>query len=113
MRVETKGTVVPVAGAVPVEVTCLAPDGCRGAILVGAAAPPFTEIGRSDLSVAGESSTTIGVPISEAGRRALEGRPGGLAVQIIADYGDPECPPRSLEPCTATGKAVIDATSSR
>jgi hypothetical protein len=113
MRIETKGTVVPVAGDLPIEVTCLLPQPCRGAILVSSATTPFVEVGRSDLEVAGESSATIAVPISKPGLDALD-RPGSrLPVDIIADYGDPMCPPRSLQPCTATGKAVIDATPSR
>jgi len=110
MRVETSGTVVPLSGALPIEVTCLLPHACRGAILVSASSPSFADVGRADLSVEGKSTATIAVPLSEAGLDALDNKRGRLPVEIIADYGNPECPPRSILPCVATGKAVIDAT---
>lgn len=110
MRVETSGTVVPISGALPIEVTCLLPNGCRGALLVYSPSPPFADVGRSDLDVEGKGTATIAVPISEAGLDALDSKGGRLRVEIIADYGNPECPPRSILPCTANGKAVIDAT---
>ena len=111
MRIETRGRVAPVGGAVPVELTCLLSTPCKGAILIDSSAPDYIEVGRSDLLVDGGSTTTIGVPISPEAIAALQRGGGRLRVSIIADYGDPECPPGSILPCTANRDVVIDGAA--
>jgi hypothetical protein len=108
LRIETRGRVAPVGGAVPVELTCLLSTPCKGAILINSSSPDFIEVGRSDLQVEGGSTTTIAVPISPDAIAALERGGGRLRVSIIADYGDPECPQGSILPCTANRDVVID-----
>ena len=108
MRIETRGRVAPVDGAVPVELTCLLTKPCKGAILVDSSSPEFIQVGRSDLLVEGASTTTIAVPISSDAIAALQRGGGRLRVSIIADYGDPECPQGSILPCTANRDVVID-----
>jgi hypothetical protein len=108
MRIETRGRVAPVGGAVPVELTCLLSTPCKGAILIITSSPDFIEVGRSDLQVEGGSTTTIAVPISPDAIAALQRGGGRLRVSIIADYGDPQCPQGSILPCTANRDVVID-----
>jgi hypothetical protein len=108
MRIETHGHVAPVENGVPVELTCLLSEPCKGAILIDASSPDFVEVGRSDMLVDGGSTATLTVPMLADGLAALERGGGRLRVEIIADYGDPECPPGSILPCTATGAVVID-----
>jgi hypothetical protein len=108
MRIETRGHVAPVGGAVPVELTCMLSEPCKGAILLDSSSPDFIEVGRSDLLVEGGSTTTVAVPISPDAIAALQRGGGRLRVSIIADYGDPQCPPRSILPCTANRDIVID-----
>jgi hypothetical protein len=112
MRIETRGRVAPVGGAVPVELTCLLSGPCRGAILIDSSSPEFLEVGRSDLLVEGGSTATIAVPISPDAIAALQRGGGRLRVSIIADYGDPECPRASILPCTANRDVVIDEAAS-
>jgi hypothetical protein len=111
MRIETRGGVAPVGGAVPVELTCLLNRPCKGAILIDSSSPEFLEVGRSDMLVEGGSTTTIAVPISPDAIAALQRGGGRLRVSIIADYGDPECPRASILPCTANRDVVIDETA--
>jgi hypothetical protein len=108
MRIETRGRVAPVDGAVPVELTCLLSKPCKGAIIISSKPPEFVDVGRSDLLVERGSTTTIAVPMSADAIAALERGGGRLPVHVIADYGNPECPPGSLLPCIATRDVVID-----
>jgi hypothetical protein len=108
MRVETRGRVAPVDDAVPVELMCLLSEPCMGAILIFSSSPDFVEVGRSDLLVEGESTATIAVPMFPDAIAALERGGGRLRVHITADYGNPECPPGSILPCTADRDVVID-----
>jgi hypothetical protein len=108
MRIETRGRVAPVDGTVPVGLTCLRSEPCKGAILISAGAPDFVDVGRSDLQVDGGSTATIAVPMSPEAIAALERGGGRLATSVIADYGDPKCPPGSILPCTAVRDVVID-----
>jgi hypothetical protein len=108
MRIETRGRVAPVDDAVPVELTCLLSGPCRGAILISSSSPDFVEVGRSDLLVEAESTATIAVPMFHDAITALQRGGGRLRAHIIADYGNPECPPGSLLPCIATRDVVID-----
>lgn len=113
MRVRTKGLIVLAGDALSIQATCLLRGPCRGAVLVvpSSSSAAFFEVGRSDLYVAGESTGTIAVRMSPAALRELDRQGGRLPVEILADYGDPECPPGSILPCVAAGRAVI-ATSS-
>jgi hypothetical protein len=106
MRIETRGRVAPVDGAVPVELTCLLSKPCKGAILISSSPPDSVEVGRSDLLVEGGSTATIAVPMSLDAIAALERGGGRLRAYITADYGDPECPPGG--PCIAIRNVVID-----
>jgi hypothetical protein len=107
MRIETLGRVTAVDGAVPVELSCLRREPCRGAILVSASPPDELELGRSDLYVEGRSSATIAVPLSAEAMAALERAGGSRRGLITADYGDPECPPKV--PCLVLREVEIDA----
>jgi hypothetical protein len=108
MRIETRGSVAPVDDAVPVELTCLLSEPCKGAILISSSSPDYVQVGRSDLLVEGGSTKTFAVPMFPEAIAALERGGGQLPVSITADYGDPECPPGSILPCTATREVVID-----
>jgi hypothetical protein len=108
MRIETRGRVAPVDGTVPVELRCLLSKPCKGAIIISSKPPEFVDVGRSDLVVEGGSTTTIAVPMSPEAIAALERGGGRLRVHIIADYGNPECPPGSILPCTAGRDVAID-----
>jgi hypothetical protein len=106
MRIETRGRVAPVDGAVPVELTCLLSKPCKGAILISSSPPDSLEVGRSDLLVEGGSTATIAVPMSPDAIAALERGGGRLPAYITADYGDPGCPPGG--PCIRIRDVVID-----
>ena len=77
MRIETRGGVAPVDDTVPVELTCLRREPCKGAIFISAEAPDFVEAGRSDLQVEGGSTATIAVPMSPDAIAALKRGGGG------------------------------------
>jgi hypothetical protein len=111
MRIDTRGRVAPVHDAVPVELTCLLSEQCKGAILVFGSEPEFVEVGRSDLLVEGGSTATIAVPMFPDAIAAVARGGGQLRAHITADYGDPECPPGSILPCTADRDVVIDDTA--
>jgi hypothetical protein len=80
-------TTSPVAsspdGTVPITMTCLFRARCEGAVLLTSGSyriPP----GRSDLVVAGRSSRTLAVPLSDVQREALQ-KEGQIKVVVTAD----------------------------
>jgi hypothetical protein len=84
--VATRGTVTPVNGLVPIDVKCEFRNACEGALLLNAErnGGAAEELGRSDLSVPANSTRTLGVPLSAAGRRALM-EDGVLPVDVTVD----------------------------
>jgi len=110
MQVES-ASLVEVTGTLPVSVTCTAPSDCKGAVLISAGAPSFADVGRADLAVPSGATVTIRVPVSSAGEQAIRDAAGagGLAVDVIADYGDPDCPSGSIRPCIAGKNLVIES----
>ena len=91
IKVVTTGTVVPLSdGTVPIELSCLVPVPCRGALLlVSASNSPYLEFacgdwGRSDLLVDAHSTRVLGVPLSRCAQRLLH-QQGRLAVFVGGD----------------------------
>lgn len=117
VKIDTTGTISPVHDAVPVTVTCVMPDPCRGAILLSPALPADVDVinvGRSDLFVKARATVTIAVPLSSAGLQAVKTRDHGhFPTIVIADFGDPKCPPQSESPCVAQHQVVINGASVR
>jgi hypothetical protein len=115
VRIRTTGEVAPVHGALPIQVTCLTPSPCRGAILLDPTLPgdlDLVNVGRSDLDVQGGTTTTIAVPMSPEALHAVRSRDQGhFPVDVIADFGDPKCPGDSELPCTAVQRIVINGAS--
>lgn len=108
MRIKTKGTVAVKDGALPIEVTCLTDDPCRGAVMVSMGDDVgFDKIPRGDLLVDGKTSATILVAMTKSALKALETAGGRMRASIFADYGDPKCPPGSILPCVAFRDVTI------
>jgi hypothetical protein len=70
-------------GTVPITMTCRFPTRCEGAVLL-LSGGLLENAGRSDLVIAGHSSRTLAVPLSDVQREALQ-RKGQIKVIVTAD----------------------------
>ena len=99
-------TVLP-GGIVPVTVRCLLSKPCLGAIVLDSdpACSNLAESGRSDLAVEGQSTRTIGVPLSSCQGSLLRER-GQLEAGIIVDSHGGRGPVCGQYECLA-GRMVV------
>ena len=74
LRIETSGTVRPVAGAIPIRVRCLLPRPCQGYIIVFSDVSA-TLLARSDLDIPAGSSRTFAIPFTPSGEASTGRRP--------------------------------------
>jgi hypothetical protein len=87
-------------GMLPLTVECYTDDRCRGAILIlqDSEDAEVVELGRSDLDVAGDSTRTIAVKVSDEGLDLLD-QEGDVEAFVALDLGDPDCPDRDEFHC--------------
>ncbi|GLY03917.1 hypothetical protein [Actinoplanes sp. NBRC 101535] len=98
-----------VDGVLPVTVDCLIDVTCRGAILIWVDIDDeYTELGRSDLEVDGDSTRTIAVEVTAEGLGLLDEEQTLRDVVVTLDLGNP-CPDGDVH-CIVHEDATVDAS---
>ena len=108
VTIDNSGPAVVTDGTVPITLTCVWTQPCKGALLIWADTGS-TYLGRSDLLVEPGSAATVLVPLAPGADAVLAAHSEGVSAEVLADYGDPERPPDSITPCVTSAQVLVEA----